>query len=637
MSNFLKNLIEQTAAVFCRNTLPNQENLVETSGPLQLFQNDTRTALFIVKDRLVHKIFELSNDAGQCAVDAYRRFDASIVEIYRNHPGVTMEQLKVMADMLLSNLTYTPTHLAVFANITGVYLAEGIRDGINTIVDGMSPVQLAISKGYSKVLKELLQAGATILHTDASLNNVLHLCVRISDDSFIYAAIEHAQADEISQAVNALNAQGETPLHHVATTNSVTKCKLLLEHGADPIAKGKIATPVHFACKYQSAKVLKILLEKEPKGVEAVCEKHGSLPLHWCRGTDEAQVLYDNEPQTSLEFENRHGQRPIHVAAEKGILDMVIFCVINSCDINATGADGNTALHFAALGSFEHVIKFLLCFEADIRLKNERVATAYEITVSRDKIKDKLVLEMLQSDRISCGAGHCNPKVDVNSIDKSKVALPCLLSLDGGGVKGMVIALILMAIERKTGKKICELFDWIIGTSVGGIFAMCFCRGKPAIETLRACFHLKEQVFFGPKPYSNDNFNRFLKRQFDGEEETMRTLPSDPKCVVTAVLADRVPPKLHMFCNYDLGAHENVSFNDNRRFSMANYDHSVDMETREQMCSRQDLDPDVPLWKIARYTGTIPHYATPIDDYIDGGIIANNPTLDGLQEMSNHR
>ena len=509
MSNFIKNLIEQSAQIFSTSNLPDRENLVEASGPLQLFQDDRRTALYMVKDRIVHKVFELSNDVGQLARDAYDKFDSSLAQITRHHPQVTVEQLKLMADMLLSNLAYTPTHLAVYANITGVYLAEGVKGGINTVVDGVSPVQLAIQKGYSRVLKELIQAGATILHTDASLDNVMHLCVKMGDDSFVRAALQNAPPEEVSRAINALNAKGETPLHQVAIGNSEAKCKILLEFGADPVARGKVATPVHYACKHKATKVLKLLLEKCPDAVNATCEKHASVPLHWCRRVDEAQLLYDNEPMTSLEFVNRRGNRPVNVAARKGNLDMVIFCVINRCEINAQGENGDTPLHSAAYGSFEHIIKFLLCFEADTKIKNHRVATPYEIVVSRGKIRDVLVLENLQESGTSRGEGHYNSKIDVSSVDKSKVQLPSLLSLDGGGVKGMVVSKILMVLEQKTGKKIRELFDWIVGTSVGGIFAMSLCRGKAAVETLRACFQLKEQVFFGSKPYSNDNFNRF--------------------------------------------------------------------------------------------------------------------------------
>ena len=47
-----------------------------------------------------------------------------------------------------------------------------------------------------------------------------------------------------------------------------------------------------------------------------------------------------------------------------------------------------------------------------------------------------------------------------------------VLSIDGGGVRGIVAARILQEIETRTGKHIHELFDLIIGNSTGGILAL---------------------------------------------------------------------------------------------------------------------------------------------------------------------
>ena len=46
-----------------------------------------------------------------------------------------------------------------------------------------------------------------------------------------------------------------------------------------------------------------------------------------------------------------------------------------------------------------------------------------------------------------------------------------ILSMDGGGMKGLATVQILKEIEKGTGKRIHELFDLICGTSTGGMLA----------------------------------------------------------------------------------------------------------------------------------------------------------------------
>ena len=47
-----------------------------------------------------------------------------------------------------------------------------------------------------------------------------------------------------------------------------------------------------------------------------------------------------------------------------------------------------------------------------------------------------------------------------------------VLFLDGGGIKVLVQIEILSRLEQETGRKITELFDWIVGSSTGGILAL---------------------------------------------------------------------------------------------------------------------------------------------------------------------
>jgi patatin-like phospholipase/acyl hydrolase len=47
-----------------------------------------------------------------------------------------------------------------------------------------------------------------------------------------------------------------------------------------------------------------------------------------------------------------------------------------------------------------------------------------------------------------------------------------LLSIDGGGIRGLIPAIVLAHIEEKTRRPICDMFDAIAGTSTGGILAL---------------------------------------------------------------------------------------------------------------------------------------------------------------------
>lgn len=53
-----------------------------------------------------------------------------------------------------------------------------------------------------------------------------------------------------------------------------------------------------------------------------------------------------------------------------------------------------------------------------------------------------------------------------------------VLCLDGGGIRGLIQVEVLIHLEESTGRRIPELFDWIVGTSTGGIVALALVYGE---------------------------------------------------------------------------------------------------------------------------------------------------------------
>lgn len=123
-----------------------------------------------------------------------------------------------------------------------------------------------------------------------------------------------------------------------------------------------------------------------------------------------------------------------------------------------------------------------------------------------------------------------------------------LLCLDGGGIRGLVLIQMLLEIEKLTQTPINHLFDWVAGTSTGGILALALGAGKSMKQCLCLYLQMKEQAFIGSRPYGSDNLEALLKDNL-GAFSVMTDIVH-PKIMVTGVMADRKPVDLHLFRNY---------------------------------------------------------------------------------------
>jgi patatin-like phospholipase/acyl hydrolase len=61
-----------------------------------------------------------------------------------------------------------------------------------------------------------------------------------------------------------------------------------------------------------------------------------------------------------------------------------------------------------------------------------------------------------------------------------------ILSLDGGGIRGVITTRLVSEIEKRTGRRICDLFDLVVGTSTGGMLGTALVapqhRAEPVLD-----------------------------------------------------------------------------------------------------------------------------------------------------------
>jgi hypothetical protein len=79
-----------------------------------------------------------------------------------------------------------------------------------------------------------------------------------------------------------------------------------------------------------------------------------------------------------------------------------------------------------------------------------------------------------------------------------------VLAIDGGGIRGLIPALVLAEIERRTGRRVAELVDMIAGTSTGGILACALGKPDPLAAQEIASLYVEE----GPRIFDRSLLKR---------------------------------------------------------------------------------------------------------------------------------
>ncbi|MCW3012723.1 MAG: Patatin [Solirubrobacterales bacterium] len=178
-----------------------------------------------------------------------------------------------------------------------------------------------------------------------------------------------------------------------------------------------------------------------------------------------------------------------------------------------------------------------------------------------------------------------------------------VLSIDGGGIRGLIPALVLEELEARTGRRVAELFDLVAGTSTGGILACALTRpgAAPASELVE--LYRTE----GPKI-----FRRSLAHRVRSGEGLLEEKHDD------AALDDALTR--YLGSGRLSGASTRVLVT------------AYDLQARAPYFFKSwRADRDGPLRIVARATAAAPTYFEPVEvgerSLIDGGVFATNPAM----------
>lgn len=125
-------------------------------------------------------------------------------------------------------------------------------------------------------------------------------------------------------------------------------------------------TPLHTACLWGKAKVVKLYTSNLEHGVSSlkIADSMGNTPLHLacnCTGGNRDTVQHLINCGVTVDGMNMKGEAPIHIAAQHGFTSIVEVLLDSKVDIELQSEeDMCTPLHHAAKSNQEEMIKFLL-------------------------------------------------------------------------------------------------------------------------------------------------------------------------------------------------------------------------------------------------------------------------------------
>ncbi len=193
-----------------------------------------------------------------------------------------------------------------------------------------------------------------------------------------------------------------------------------------------------------------------------------------------------------------------------------------------------------------------------------------------------------------------------------------ILSIDGGGIRGIIPSIILAQIEEQTQKPIAELFDLIAGTSTGGILALGLTKpGHDHKPQYKASDMINLYEFEGPKIFSQSIWRKInnLGSVLEEKYPTQNVESVLKRYFKNSYLNEAITPVL--VTGYEIERRSAYFFKSDR--------------------AKTNIKRNFLMRDVARATSAAPTYfepeKIPTEDFkeyfalIDGGVYAGNPAM----------
>jgi hypothetical protein len=209
-----------------------------------------------------------------------------------------------------------------------------------------------------------------------------------------------------------------------------------------------------------------------------------------------------------------------------------------------------------------------------------------------------------------------------------------ILSLDGGGIRGIVTLEILAALEQRLGVDFTKQFDLIAGTSTGGMIALGLAAGVSVSELRRLYIEHGTKIFPARNRRGLAFVLNLIRPRYDSrilERQIVDQLKPD------TTLGDLTQKVL--ITTFDATGRRKGAASVNSAKAVrwsAKFFHNFEGHDNGPHADK-DCDWNQPAWKIALYTAAAPVFLPIQDGFIDGGVVAVNPSVAAIAQTQDPR